>query len=432
MDAGIIGKVNLLNPWLKTGDYTQLFPKKYTPRQQIKKLLLPQWDEYCTVLIGPRQSGKTTLGKMLCYELICKQKRFEHLIYLNCDLLEMRTWMKDIQFVSDIFKEFKIKELILFIDEVQRLENPGLLLKAIVDLSLPIKLIASGSSQIELKSKIKEHLTGRKFESFVLPLSQQELQQDIENWLIYGSYPKVITSEEKKIVLSMLYNDYIKKDIIEILKVGKPDILEKIIGLIGHTSGQIVNEHQIGIDCKSSNSLVKNYLSILENSYVISKVTPFSGNKRAEITSRPKYYFIDNGFRNQSLENFLPLSSRQDKGLLVEGAIFQELLKYREQNYLNYRINFWRTKGGAEVDFILSYNEEVLPIEVKYQNIQKFKVSKSFRSFIEAYEPKVALIITNHFKKEELVNNTLVKMIPLSYISLVFKEIDDFLKHHHS
>lgn len=369
---------------------------------------------------------------MLCYELICKQKRFEHLIYLNCDLLEMRTWMKDIQFVSDIFKEFKIKELILFIDEVQRLENPGLLLKAIVDLSLPIKLIASGSSQIELKSKIKEHLTGRKFESFVLPLSQQELQQDIENWLIYGSYPKVITSEEKKIVLSMLYNDYIKKDIIEILKVGKPDILEKIIGLIGHTSGQIVNEHQIGIDCKSSNSLVQNYLSILENSYVISKVTPFSGNKRAEITSRPKYYFIDNGFRNQSLENFLPLSSRQDKGLLVEGAIFQELLKYREQNYLNYRINFWRTKGGAEVDFILSYNEEVLPIEVKYQNIQKFKVSKSFRSFIEAYEPKVALIITNHFKKEELVNNTLVKMIPLSYISLVFKEIDDFLKHHHS
>jgi len=131
---------------------------------------------------------------MLCYELICKQKRFEHLIYLNCDLLEMRTWMKDIQFVSDIFKEFKIKELMLFIDEVQRLENPGLLLKAIVDLSLPIKLIASGSSQIELKSKIKEHLTGRKFESFVLPLSQQ----DIENWLIYGSYPKVITSEEKK------------------------------------------------------------------------------------------------------------------------------------------------------------------------------------------------------------------------------------------
>jgi predicted AAA+ superfamily ATPase len=236
----------------------------------------------------------------------------------------------------------------------------------------------------------------------------------------------VVTSKEKHLVLSMLYNDYIKKDIIEILKIGKPDILEKMIALLAHSSGQLTNENQLSIDCKASNSLIQNYLDILENTYVISKLTPFVGNKRSEVTSRPKYYFIDNGFRNQALRNFLPIASRQDIGLLVEGAVFQELLKYRDQNYLNYHIHFWRTRSGAEVDFVLTNGDQILPIEIKYQNFNKLTISKSFRSFLSAYKPKVAIIISKDYKKDCMIDETLVKMIPLSSISFMFDCIGDW------
>ncbi len=420
MDYDTLNTVKLLNPWLETGDYTPLVESNYKSRIQLYKLLQPEWDQYCTVIIGPRQAGKTTMGKVLSYELIAA-KRFETLIYLNCDILEIRNWVKNINFIQDIYREFALTKPIIFIDEVQRLENPGLLLKSIIDLKHPLRLIASGSSQLELKSKIKEHLTGRKIESLVLPLSWQErLNADLNSWIIYGSYPKVIDTQEKKLILQAIYNEYIKKDIVETLKIGKPDILEQLIALVANSSGQIVNEHQFSIDCKISNVTIRNYLDILQNTYVISKITPFVGNKRTEVTSRPKYYFIDNGFRNQALKNFLTIDSRSDQGLLVEGAIYQEILKFKVQNYLDFNINFWRTTSGAEVDFILSANNMVLPIEVKYQNFQRFNLSRSFRSFIEAYNVKQGIVITKNFYAEENINGCIVRMIPLHDINKMF------------
>ncbi len=423
MDSDTLGKVKLLNPWLENGDYTPLMPAGFQPRLQLGKLLLPEWDEYCTLLVGPRQAGKTTIGKALSYRLITVEKRFASLIYLNCDIKEIRNWVKNITFIQDIIREFALTRAIIFIDEVQRLEDPGLLLKSIIDLKSPFKIIASGSSQLELKSKIKEYLTGRKIESIVLPLSQQEASNlDPNDWLIYGSYPKVTQSQEKNLILKLLYDDYINKDIIEILKVGKPDVLEQLIILVAHSSGQLVNEQQFSIDCRVSNSVIRHYLDILEHTYVISKVTPFAGNKRTEITSRPKYFFIDNGFRNQALQNFLPIDNRTDVGLLVEGAVFQEILKYKVQNYLDFNINFWRTKANAEIDFVLSYNNKILPIEVKYKNYTRFTLSKGFRSFIDAYQVTNAIVITKNFSAEEKINNCLVKMIPLEKLSTLFAE----------
>src|SRR5207253_1132537 len=96
-----------------------------------------------------------------------------------------------------------LKKYILFIDEVQRLETPGLLLKIIADLKLPIKMLASSSSQLEIKSKVQEHLTGRQVEALILPLSCRELnfQQDYLSILQYGSYPQVYLADQKQIFL---------------------------------------------------------------------------------------------------------------------------------------------------------------------------------------------------------------------------------------
>ena len=128
--------------------------------------MLPEWDRLWTVLVGPRRAGKTTLGKYLCQQLL-NQGRFKELLYLNCDLEGVRTWLKSPLFIQEGMKQFNLTSPIIFIDEVQRLPSPGLLLKTIADLNLPIKMIASGSSQLELKSKVQEYLTGRQLSSIV-------------------------------------------------------------------------------------------------------------------------------------------------------------------------------------------------------------------------------------------------------------------------
>lgn len=343
--------------------------------------------------------------------------RYKSLLYLNCDYDEIRQWLQSALFVQEAVKAFQLDHPIIFLDEVQRLENPGLLLKTLIDLHLPIKLIASGSSQLEIKSKVREHLTGRHIEATILPLSAHEIGHtfDLNSALLFGCYPKIYLSENNKnILLAQLYKNYIQKDIIEILKVGKPDILQKLIVLLAHSAGQQVNYNQLSIDCGVSIHTIQNYLHILEETYVIKKLSSFVGNKRTEITSNPVYYFLDCGFRNQALKNFNALESRTDMGLLAQNLIFSEIYKYQSQGFLDFDIHFWRTKGGAEVDFVLYKNtESLIPIEVKYRNSNKSTVSRGFRSFIQAYQPKKGVYITRNYKAEIEIDGCLVKFIPL-------------------
>ena len=274
-----------------------------------------------------------------------------------------------------------------------------------------------------LKGRIKEvKLRPVKCSCNLLLISNCE---ETENHLLYGAYPKVIQSTEKPLVLSFLYKDYIQKDIVEILQLGKPDVLQKLISLLAHNSGQLVNYNQLALDCQVTFATIKHYLDILEKTYIIVRLSPFSHNKRTEITSNPIYYFIDNGFRNFALNNFSATTTRTDLGLLVEGTIFQELYKYREQHYLQYDIHYWRTKSGAEVDFVLYFNDEfILPIEVKYQNMKHANLSRSYRSFIEAYKPKTGIVITKNFIGKMEVGDCTIQFIPLVQIEKLFQLID--------
>ncbi len=326
--------------------------------------------------------------------------------------------------------EFHLQRPIILIDEVQRLENPGLLLKACADLKLNIKMIATGSSQLEMKSKVQEYLTGRHLETLVLPLSYQEIGSSEELQLVYGCYPAVVKSAEKAILLRQIYQDYIAKDIIEILKISKPDAMQKLITLIAHSSGQLVNYNQLASDCQISVTTIQAYLSILENTYTISRITPFVGNKRKEITSNPIFYFIDNGFRNQSLHNLsMTLDTRQDVGLLIQSAIFQELLKFKVQHFYDFTLHFWRTQSGAEVDFVLYKNDGcIIPIEAKFRAMNSPVVTRAFRSFIDAYQPRFGFFITKDFNKKIVINNCEVHFISFSRLILLFDILKELLE----
>lgn len=428
MDLQLREEVLQLNPWLADNSL-QIIQNSYIDRVQFDELLDLEWDKMWTILIGPRRSGKTTLGKLVSSRLI-QEKRYSELLYLNCDYLSVRKWLSTPLFISEALKEFSLKKPILFIDEVQRLENPGLLLKAVVDLGLPLKHIATGSSQLEMKSKAQEFLTGRQLSSLILPLSHEEIpfEKVLEEVLIYGSYPQVVQSGRKDVQLQEIYSRYIQKDIIEILKVGHPDVFQTLVTLIAHSSGQLVNYQQLAVDCKVSVTMIHNHLDILEQTFVVAKVLPFVGNKRTEIISNPVYYFIDNGFRNVALRNFTSPSSRTDIGLLVESLVFQEIFKFRAQHYRSFDIHYWRTKSGAEVDFVLFKNKDYfIPVTVKYQAFTRPTVTRGFRSFIGAYKPREAIIITRDYIATKEIDGCQVYFIPLAKISRAFEIIGKIL-----
>ncbi|NGX33105.1 MAG: hypothetical protein K1060chlam4_01166 [Candidatus Anoxychlamydiales bacterium] len=160
----------------------------------------------------------------------------------------------------------------------------------------------------------------------------------------------------------------------------------------------------------------------------ICKLKPFVGNKRKEIVSNPIYYFIDNGFRNQALRSFSKDENRNDMGLLIESAVFQEILKFREQNFYDFDIHFWRTQSGAEVDFVLyKTDNEILPIEVKYSRMKKPMITRSFRSFIEAYKPKEAIVISKNFKDKVEIEGTTIHFIPFKNLIEMFDLIQPAL-----
>lgn len=420
MNIKTIELIEELNPWFGGAKIIPTKKFKYIKRNQTNILLLPEWDHLWLILTGPRQSGKTTIGKYISKKLI-EKKRFNSLLYLNCDFIEIRNWIKTPLFIKEAIEEFNLKKPIIFLDEAQRLENPGILLKGIADLNLKIKMIASGSSQLEIKSKIQEYLTGRHLEVKILPLSYSEIAHIKKDHLIYGCYPEVVLSKEKEILLKQLFNTYISKDIIEILKIKKPDIMQKLITLIAHSSGQLVNYNQLAVDCNTNIPNIKNYLAILEKTYTIHRLQPFVGNKRKEVVSNPIYYFIDNGFRNQALRNFSKNENRNDIGLLIKNAIFQEILKFQKQHFYDFDIHYWRTQSGAEVDFVLfKTDEKLIPIESKFKNLKKPTVTRSLRSFISAYNPKRAIIISKNFKTKIKIDNTDIHFIPFSNLLNIF------------
>ncbi len=423
MNDQLIALIYQANPWIKN-KAVQMVGPDYITRLQTSTLLLSEWDALCLVLVGPRQAGKTTLAKFIAQTLI-QQGRFEALLYLNCDLLEIRRWLTSPLFIQEAMNQFELSNPIILIDEVQRLESPGLLLKACIDLKLPIKLIATGSSQLELKSKVQEFMTGRHIESLVLPLSYKEMGQMDLSTVIFGCYPAVVKASVKTMLLRQIYQDYIAKDIIEILKVGKPDAMQKLLTLIAHGSGQLVNYNQLATDCLVSASTIQNYLSILEYTYTLVRITPYVGNKRKEITSNPIFYFIDNGFRNQALHNLSTLLDlRQDVGLLIQSAVFQEIYKFKTQYFQDFSIHFWRTQSGAEVDFVIDKHDAcIIPIEVKFRSMSRPVISRSFRSFIEAYQPRHGFFITKDFNAIVSVHGCDIQFISFSKLYILLEKL---------
>jgi len=336
------------------------------------------------VLHGARQVGKTHILYYLKNRL---EKANEKVYYIDLEDSRFKAVLdKGFQSFLNLLKEegfdLRTKTYVL-IDEIQYLNNPSSFLKIIGDHHKEIKLIVSGSSNFDSKSKFKNSLVGRtvNFEVFGLSFAEflnfkkyrfspgraftakkiGELKDLFAEYALYGSYPKIVLApevERKEKYLQQIIDTYIRKDIRDLADIRDIDKFNKLLEALAAQSGNLLNVMELANTCRLSRITVEKYLFILENTYVIRLVRPYSRNIRSELFKTPKIFFYDSGLMQMLWLKLLP---REVVGNVFETAVFSELIK----KYSRENIYFWRTIDKKEIDFILRKNNRVMPIEVK-------------------------------------------------------------------
>lgn len=372
-----------------------------------------------TIITGARQVGKTSVLQLLFQRL---KAREESITYVSLEdqrvLQAINEHPEKIlnylpQKPSPILEGNQGSRIYLLVDEVQYADQPTNFLKYLYDkYEKNLKIIATGSSAFYIDRKFRDSLAGRKrifnlyplsFEEFLsfknndILLNELELLRSNEHYeslhitelssyffeyLTFGGYPAVVLENdfnEKRALLSELKNAYIKRDILEsgIEKEGKFYLL---LQLLADQTGSLVNKHELGTTIQLDAKTVDNYLYILQKCYHIQLVRPFYRNLRKELTKMPKVYFNDLGLRNSLLNRFTEVSTRADKGALLENYFF---LRFRESYSLE-QIKFWRTADRQEVDFVIEESfGQGKAFEVKW-NRAAFKPIK-YQKFKKAY-----------------------------------------------
>ncbi len=420
----------------------------YNDTQIVKRSVLSRLIEHLeekeiSILLGARQVGKTTLMRELQIHLISKKKIAEDQIHsFNLDIFTDREiFLSQDNFINFLRERSADKFIYVFIDEVQRIENAGLFIKGVYDLGLPVKMILSGSSSLEIKDKISEPLTGRKkiflittlsFEEFVLArenklnilkntiLRSEEkhrLQQYLNEYIVYGAYPRVALerdAEKKKELLGEIYSSYIEKDIAGFLKIKEPQIFSNLVKLLAFQNGQLCNTNSIAKNLNINQRTVEKYLYYLEQTYVIQKLAPFFSNPKKELVKMAKIYFSDTGIVNLLLGDFSNLETRKDKGEPLENFALNTL---KEKMEIADRINFWRTKSGVEVDFVIRKGAITFLFEIK-ATLPDEKELRGLRLFNEVYKVENSFVV---YKKETLkkINNKNIHEVPAVKLCLL-------------
>jgi len=355
-----------------------------------------------------------------------------NLVYVNGNELCFREWCTSpAMFWSDLQKIVKQPKM-LFFEEVQYLENAGLFLKGLADLHLNIYIFATGSSSFHLHDKIRESLAGRAERLLLFPFSLKEwagekkgssaiyehgVLKKLDRMLIFGSYPEVCFSDKPDFVLNSLVESFVIRDVSDTFQIRYPAKFRKLLSLMASQIGNLVNFSDWSSNCGLDIKTVESYANILEESNIIKLLPPYVGGKRAEIISSPKVFFVDNGIRNLMVHQFNDFQSRADKGALFENWVFSELIKNSEYNDMIY---YWRSKGGAEVDFVRQHGGNLEGFEAKISH--RPKLSRSARSFIQAYSPESFFVVNFDIHAEMSLEKTVIKWVtPVEFTDHIHK-----------
>lgn len=364
-----------------------------------------------TILIGARQIGKSTLLKHLFEDL---NQKGEAVYFLNLDRKEILDELNESP--ENLFKICPLqqdKKIIVFIDEIQYLDDATNFIKLLFDeYSNRLKIVATGSSAFYIDKQFNDSLVGRKkifqmgtldFEEFLLFKGRNDLVEEVlklktkkkkksvqENILCgymdefanYGGYPAVVLENniaQKIELLKDIRDSFIKRDILE-SGITDETKFYRMLMLLASQSGNLLNVNEISNTLRITNATVENYLYVLQKCFHIALVKPFYNNLRKELTKMPKVYINDLGLRNVLINYFSPIEQRADKGMVLENLSFRLLSERFDQD----QIKYWRTADGNEVDFVIETSYlKGFAVEIKF-NEQEIKQSK-YNKFKQNY-----------------------------------------------
>lgn len=327
-----------------------MIPRFYADMQSLLK------PNKVLILYGPRRVGKTTLLREFLTKTPLKYRldsgdniRIQHVMG-SSDFRQILEYAQGYELIA--------------IDEAQQIPNIGMGLKILVDEIPGIRVIVTGSSSFDIMQKTGEPLTGRKRTLTLYPFSQielsevcntYELKEKLSEFLIFGSYPEVVTAKsirEKKEILFELTNSYVLRDILSFELLKGSQTLLNLLKLLAFQVSSQVSVHELAVKLGINVRTVSRYLDLLEKTFIIYRLGAFSGNLRNEIATKSKYYFLDNGIRNALIDQLNPLETRNDHGQLWENFVLTERLKKIHYQGMHGNLYFWRSYKGGEIDLI--------------------------------------------------------------------------------
>ncbi len=322
------------------------------------------------IISGPRRVGKTTLVRQYLGQ--SKQRyRFE----TGDDFRTRQVFeSQDLQLIRDYVSGLDI----IAIDEAQRIKDVGYGIKLITDHIPDLKVIATGSASFALAGQVGQPLTGRKLTLSMYPVSilelsavynPHDLQQKLNEFLIYGTYPEILVTEnkaEKIEILKEITGSYLLKDILEMDKIKSHRTVVNLLKMLALQVGNEVSFSELGRQLQIDNKTVARYVDLFEKAFIVYPLSAFSRNLRNELIGKNKYYFYDNGIRNALISNFNSFDMRNDTGSLWENFMVLERIKRNAYKGYSPNLYFWRTYNQKEIDMIEERDGGLFGYEFKW------------------------------------------------------------------
>jgi len=396
-------------------------------RKVFNKLLSEATKTKVSVVLGARQVGKTTALRYLQRELCAIQKHKG--IFLDLDIYSNFEKVSTYENAVNTFKlagyQPERKEMFyVFLDEFQRYKDITMVIKNVSDHHKNIKVYLTGSSSLAIKQKVQESLAGRKIITHLYPLdfeealsfkankelltqynnvqrlkgdnlmsSVKELFSALEEFIVFGAYPEVVLSNrrrEKIEILKSIFDLYIKKELVEYLKIEKIQEAKKLIQYLAVNNAQKIKYQAIAQFAGFSQKTVKNYIELLKETFLVAEVKPFFTNKNKELVKIPKIYFIDSGVANFFTNNFNGFSLRRDASFLLETYVLSELIK---SGVGPETIKFWQDKNQTEVDFVVEQGGKLTTFEIKHKQSIGSSDFSSLKAFKTEYKKAEGFLI---------------------------------------
>lgn len=334
-------------------------------------------------LFGPRGTGKTTWVK----------KSFPDAIYI--DLLESRLFnelLADPQrledYIPDNFRDWiivdEVQKIPLILNEVHRLiESKG------------YRFILTGSSARKIRRKGQNLLAGRALTCFMYPLTTVELDKDFNlgHSLKYGTLPSVYTEEDPQAYLESYMKTYLQEEVLQEGLTRNLSVFARFLEAASFSQGSVLNISEVSRECAIERKTVENYFSILEDLLIGFRIPVFTKKAKRRMARHPKFYFFDAGVY-KTIRPMGPLDSPEAaEGITFESLFLQELRAINDYYGLGYKIYYWRTSGGLEVDFILYGKRGIKAFEIKRRNRISSSMLSGLKAFLSDYPDTQAFFI---------------------------------------